>query len=265
VLNRRATESSRKAPSGHMKTRLQPSLPCRPRISRLRKESTGRVEKPSAGFQAFTTLTTPPLVRRNRPLRESEVPLRVQLRPQNFGAFGNQGGYRRTLPMPTCLCVAARRQVQSSQYPRTHSAQPTVQRRKVWRVLAQSRHGLPQRDRGVALTRVRAAGRLDHWPCVTLAWSDLHGQDPYSPIADRASAFRHRCRAMVNAVGRRPLRPTRHPPTGIDHSANGATRRACNLPAHRFAFHSGGFQSIIRDGDRNRDNTLSGSPRGTGA
>gem|GEM_PF-2821036 len=251
LLNRRAGQPGRKAPGRHMKTRLQPLFPCRQGVGSLRKEPAGRVEKPGAGLQLLTALTAAALARRNR-IRL--VPRRQQFRPQAFGAFGDQGGHRRPLPLP----------IQSSQRPRAHGAQPAVQRGKVWSVLAQPRHRLPQRDRGAAQGRVRGAGRLDDGPGVALAWSDLDGQDPHSPLADRAAAFRHRRRAMDDAARRRPLRPAHHPPTGINQRANGATKRADNPRADRFVFDGRGLQGIIRDGDRSRDSTLPGSPRGTG-
>lgn len=241
-----------------MKARLQPLLPRRPGISGLREEPAGRVVEPGAGFQLLPAPRASVLARRNRigrPLGESAVPLRRQLPAQDSGAFGDQGGDRRPLPMP----------IQSPQCPRAQGAQPAVQRGRVWSALAQPRHRLPQRDRGVALIRVRGAGRLDHRPCVALAWSDLDGQNPHPPLADRAAAFRHRRRTMDDAASPWPLRPAHHPATGINQRANGATGRACNPPGDRFAFDGCGLQGIIRDGDRNRNSTLSGSPRGTGA
>jgi len=240
-----------------MKARLQPLLPRRPGISGLREEPAGRVVEPGAGFQLLTALRASVLARRNRisrPLGESDVPLRRQLPAQDFGAFGDQGGDRRPLPMP----------IQSPQCPRAHRAQPAVQRGRMWSVPAQTHHRLPQADSGTVLGSVRGASRLDHRPRVALACSDLHGQDPQPPLANGATAFRQRRRAVFHASAAWPARSPRHPSAGIKQHADGATRRTRNPCTDRFAFDGRGLQSIICDGDRSWDNTLSGSPRGTG-
>lgn len=155
--------------------------------------------------------------------------------------------------------------IQSSQRPCAHGAQPAMQGGKMWSVLAQPRHGPPQTARGGALIRVYGADRLDQRPCITLAWSDLHGQHAPPPLADGAATLRHRRLPVLHAAMPRPTRSSRHPSAGINQRANGATRRTNNLLADRFAFDSRGLQGIIRNGDGNWDNTLSGSPRGTGA
>jgi len=155
--------------------------------------------------------------------------------------------------------------VQPPQGPRADGAQPAVQRGRMWSVPAQTHHRLPQADSGTVLGGVRGASRLDHRPRVALAWSELHGQDPHPPLADRATAFRQRRLAVFHASAAWPARSPHHPSTGINQHADGATRRTRNPCTDRFAFDGRGLQSIIRDGDRSRDSTLPGSPRGTGA
>jgi len=234
-----------------MKTRLQPLLPRRPGIGGLRKKPAGRVEEPSTGFQLLAALRAVVFARRNRIWL---VPLRRQFRQENFGTFGDEGGDGWPLPMP----------IQSPQPTRSQCAQPAVQRGRMGRRLPQACHRLPQRDARPLRGGIGGAGRLDDRPGVTLAWSDLHRQDPQSPLAGAAAAFRHRRQPMLNAAGHRPLRPAQQPPTGVNQRANGATQRADNPRADRFVFDGRGLQGIIRDGDGNWDNTLSGSPRGTG-
>lgn len=241
-----------------MKTRLQPLLPGRPGISRLRKEPASRVEKPGAGLQLLTTLTASELVRRNgmsRPLGKSARPARQQLQAQSLGALGDQRAHRRPQPVP----------VQSAQRTGSKAAQPAMHRGRVWGIPAQTHHRLPQADSRTALGDVRGASRLDHRPRVALAWSDLHGQDPHPPPATRTAAFRQRRLAVLHASAAWPARSPRHPSACINQRADGATRRTCNPLADRFAFDGRRLQGIIRDGDGSWDSTLSGSPRGTGA
>jgi hypothetical protein len=251
VLNRRAGQSGRKAPGGHMKTRLQPLFPRRPGIGGLREEPVGRVEKPGAGLQLLVALRAAVLARRNR-IRPG--PRRRQFPVQALGALGDQGGDRRPQPMP----------IQPAQCPCAHCAQPAMQGGRMGSVLTQPRHRLPQAGRRAVYVRIRRAGRFHHRPRVALVGGDLSRQDAEALPAYGAAALRHRRLAVLDAATARPARSPRHPPAGIDQRAHRTAGRTRNQPANRFAFDGRGFQRIIRDGDGSWDSTLSGSPRGTG-
>lgn len=145
-----------------MKARLEPLLPCRPRISGAREDPASGLEKPGAGFQLIVALTAVVLVPRNR-TRLS--PLRVQFPAQSLGALCYQRGHRQPHLVP----------VQPPQRTGSKSAKPPVQRATVWSVLPHLCHRPPQTDRGTILGGVRGAGRLDHRSRVTFIGCDLNG------------------------------------------------------------------------------------------
>ena len=235
-----------------MKARLQPLLPGRAGIGGLREESAGRVEEPGAGFQLFTTLTAAALVRRNR---KRLGPLRLQFPAQAFGAFRDQRGHRRPLPVP----------IHAAQGSRAQPTQPAVQAGRIGMPSAHGPDGLPQTAARLRRGEVRRARRLDHRPRVALVRRDLHWQDAETLPAGRADALRHWRLAILDTPTPRPPRAPRPPSAGKHQRAHGATARTGNSRADRFAFDGRGPQGIIRNGDGNWDSTLSGSPRGTGA
>ena len=155
--------------------------------------------------------------------------------------------------------------VQSPQAPCAKTAQPAVQRRRVRTAGTHAPDGLAQAGRGPLRVGVRRTGRFHHRPRVALVRRDLDRQNPQALPADRAPTQRHRRLTILNAAPARPTRAPRRPLAQVHEHADGSATRTRNCPADRLAFDSRGLQGIIRDGDGNWDNTLSGSPRGTGA
>lgn len=252
LLNRRAAQPGWKAPGGHMKTRFQPPLPCRPRIGDAGKEPAGHVKEPCARLQPLTTREAAVLVRRDR---MGLYPVRQQLRAQALGAFREQGGNGRPLAVS----------IQSAQGPCTEPTQPTVQGTRMRRGGAQEPDSLPQGGPRSIGGDVRCTRGLDHRPRVALVRRDLNRQDAPTPLADRATTLRYRRLAILDVLTAWPTRASRQPAARPDQRPHSPTPRTWNLPADRFAFDGRGFQGIICDGNGNWDSTLSGFPRGTGA
>ena len=251
-MNRRAGEAGRKAPGGHMKAGLKPALPRRPGVGRLREQPASRLEDSGASLQLLATSQAAALAWGDR-LRLR--PPRPQFALQACGAFRDQGRHGWPDGVP----------IQPPQGPCSESAQPAVKGRGVRMARAQARDRLAQAFHGPFYGGVGRAGRLNHRPRVTLERRDLNRQNPEAFLADGAAAHGHRGLTILDAAAARPPRSPCGPTGEVDQHADGPAIRTKNIGADRFAFNRSGRQGIIRDGDGNGDNTLSGSPRGTGA